>query len=395
MPSRRRLCLALPIALLAAGFPSGNAAPTPDSEGFVPLFNGRDLTGWVNANCAPETWSWSTTDRVVRCTGKPTGALRTERQYENFILDLEWRHLSSGGNSGVFLWGTPIAAPGVPFLRGIEVQVLDLGFNIPGKNEWYTTHGDVFPIHGATMKPFGKHNGQRSFPSEHRTKASPEWNHYRITATNGTVRLAVNGKEVSGGEDCNYRKGYLALESEGAPVEFRNVRIREWPSSNPAPDLIAPADQGWSALFTGLDLRGWQTNTSTDVRWKVAGERLVSLPSNGPADPAAALRTTREFGNAEFLVDCQPPKSDNAPATAAAPRPAVQIRGTTVPLPNAKPGSFQRYTVRVAEGRITVSLNGSEVSSLPLPSDAPARSPLALLDPAAPCTFMNLYARDL
>ena len=115
------------------------------------------------------------------------GALRTPRQYENFILEIEWRHLTSGGNSGVFIWGSPIAAPGVPFLRGIEVQVLDHGYDVPGKNQWYTTHGDVFPIHGATMKPFGRHNGERSFPSEERSKGSPEWNHYRIVCTNGVL----------------------------------------------------------------------------------------------------------------------------------------------------------------------------------------------------------------
>src|ERR1044071_7751310 len=86
-------------------------------DDFMPLFNGRDLSGWINANCAPETWS--VRDGVIHCTGKPTGALRTTRQYENFILEAEWRHLSSGGNSGIFIWGTPIAAPGVPFLRGI------------------------------------------------------------------------------------------------------------------------------------------------------------------------------------------------------------------------------------------------------------------------------------
>src|ERR1043166_2481319 len=129
-----------------------SSARAADEETFVPLFNGRDLTGWVNANCAPETWS--VRDGLIHCTGHPTGAMRTERQYENFILEVEWRHLSSGGNSGVFIWGTPIAAPGVPFLRGIEVQVLDHGYNAKGKNEWYTTHGDVFPIHGAAMKPF-------------------------------------------------------------------------------------------------------------------------------------------------------------------------------------------------------------------------------------------------
>ena len=197
-----------------------NAAP---NDGFRPLFNGHDLSGWVNVNCAPETWT--VRDGLIHCTGLPTGALRTTRQYENFILEVEWRHLSVGGNSGVFIWGSPVAAPGVPFLRGIEVQVLDHGYNASGKNEWYTTHGDVFPIHGASMKPFGRHNGMRSFPSSEHSKGSPEWNHYQIVGTNGVLRLSVNGTEVSGGADCDYRKGYLALESEGGPVEFRNLRI--------------------------------------------------------------------------------------------------------------------------------------------------------------------------
>jgi hypothetical protein len=119
-----------------------------DDDGFVPLFNGRDLSGWVNANCAPETWS--VREGVIHCTGRPTGAMRTTRQYENFILEVDWRHLSRSGNSGVFIWGTPIAAPGVPFLRGIEVQVLDHGYaedyekQNGKKSDWFTTHGDVF-----------------------------------------------------------------------------------------------------------------------------------------------------------------------------------------------------------------------------------------------------------
>src|SRR5438093_11712961 len=98
----------------------GVTALAEDNGGFVPLFNGRDLAGWVNVNCAPETWS--VRDGMIHCTGHPTGALRTSRQYENFILELEWRHLESGGNSGVFIWGTAIAAPGGPCLRGLEVQ---------------------------------------------------------------------------------------------------------------------------------------------------------------------------------------------------------------------------------------------------------------------------------
>ncbi len=382
------------LVLLIAAATTALAA---DDDGFVPLFNGRDLAGWVNANCAPETWS--VREGVIHCTGRPTGALRTTRQYENFILEVEWRHLTSGGNSGVFIWGTPIAAPGVPFLRGIEVQVLDHGYaeqyekQTGKKSDWFTTHGDVFPIHGATMKPFGRHNGMRSFPSEERSKRSPEWNHYRIVGSNGVLRLHVNGKEVSGGEDCNYRKGYLALESEGAPVEFRNLRIKELPSSGASAELTAPLDQGWRTIFTGLDLRVWKTNAATASRWRASGERLALR--EGEAAAAATLWTGMEFGDAEFVLDCRPakPAADKKLAT-----PSVQCRGAEgaeVPLEGATAGNAQRFIITVTGREVSVKRNGKETHRFTLPADAPARGAFGLRDTGGALEFMNLYVRDL
>src|SRR4051812_18939743 len=349
-----------------------------DEDGFVPLFNGRDLSGWVNANCAPETWS--VTNGMIHCTGHPTGAMRTDKQYENFILEVEWRHLSSGGNSGVFIWGTPIAAPGVPFLRGIEVQVLDHGFNVPGKNQWYTTHGDVFPIHGAKMKPFGRHNGDRSFPSEERSKGFPEWNHYRIVCTNGTLRLSVNGKEVSGGEDCNYRKGYLALESEGGPVEFRNIRIKELPSNNPPAELCAPLDEGFRSIFTGLDLRGWKA----DGGWNVEGERFVL---RRVAKETALLQTEKDYGDAEFIVDVRSFKESPQMA-------AIHFRGARIPLEGGATNGYTRFQIALQKGQIAIRRNGEQISQ---------QAPAKLLEPRGafkitaqpPIELMNLYAREL
>lgn len=368
-------------------------ARAAEGDGFVPLFNGRDLTGWVNANCAPETWT--ARDGVIHCTGLPTGALRTDRQYENFILELEWRHLSKGGNSGVFLWGTPIAAPGVPFLRGIEVQVLDHGYAEQYEKEygrpsdWFTTHGDVFPIHGATMKPFGRHHGSRSFPSEERSKGSPEWNHYRIVATNGVLRLSVNGKEVSGGEECNYRKGYLALESEGAPVEFRNLRIRELPSSHPAPELVAPTDTGLRSIFTGLDLRGWETNAAVQQRWSVRGERLHLIA--GSPQPGATLWSGRNYGSAEFVFDCRPARPAEGGALVP---PVVVARGVEVALTDAEPGAYQRYRVTVGDAEIVVFRGERESRRIALPAGAERSGPLGLRDVGAASEWMNLYARE-
>jgi len=107
--------------------------------------------------------------------------------------------------------------------------VLDPGFNVKGKNEWYSTHGDIFAVNGARLTVAGRisPNGQRSFPAEERTRPSPEWNHYRVAAINGDISLSVNGKEVTIARAAEPRKGYLMLESEGSECHFRNIVIRE------------------------------------------------------------------------------------------------------------------------------------------------------------------------
>lgn len=384
-----RFCHARRMKSLLLAFSLAVSAAAADDQGFTPLFNGRDLTGWVNANCAPETWS--VTNGLIHCTGHPTGAMRTERQYENFILEADWRHLSSGGNSGIFIWGTPIAAPGVPFLRGIEVQVLDHGYSASGKNQWYTTHGDVFPIHGATMNPFGRHNGQRSFPSEERSKPSPEWNHYQIVCSNGTIRLSVNGKEVSGGENCNYRKGYLALESEGAPVEFRDIRIKELPSSNPAPGVVAPVDQGFRAIFTGLDLRGWKSSEQTAARWNASGERIRLKPGVAGTTPPATLWSEKAFGDLELILDVRPPKDG------AGTLPFVCLRGSEagkIELRGAEKGASSRFKVTVKNRTASVQRENGETWTVELPSVLPARGPIGLGDTLGQLEFMNLYVRE-
>ena len=99
-----------------------------------------------------------------------------------------------------------------------------------GKTDWFGTNGDVFPVR-VKMTPFPpvSPNGQRSFPRKHLAKGHGEWNHYYIRAINGEVRLWVNGEEVSGGTGCDPSTGYLCLESEGSPILFRKLRIRELP----------------------------------------------------------------------------------------------------------------------------------------------------------------------
>ena len=207
--------------------------------GFVPLFNGRDLAGWTPLNVPEGTFF--VRDGLLVTTGKPTGLLRTERMFENFVIDFEWRHMQAGGNSGLFVWADGKPANGTPFPRGIEVQILDPGFNVKGKNDWYSVHGDIFPVNGTRLTLAGRvsPNGQRSFPAEERTKASPEWNHYRVAGVDGELSLSVNGKEVTIAYGASPRKGYLMLESEGAECQFRHIRIKELPTTQPKPEEVA------------------------------------------------------------------------------------------------------------------------------------------------------------
>jgi len=201
----------------------------------------RDLTGddFENVNGEPGTWTWH--DGGVHCTGKPVGVIKTKKPVKNLEMSVEWRHLTKGGNSGVFLWAPPQVLenlkPGSLPPGGIEVQVLDHGYteeferSSGKKADWFTTDGDVFPVGSSDMVPFPPvaPGGKRSFPSARHSRGTPEWNHYYIRAIDGEVRLWVNGHEVSGGNECKPAEGFLCLESEGAPVDFRRLRIRELP----------------------------------------------------------------------------------------------------------------------------------------------------------------------
>jgi len=110
------------LCILLIGLLSGTAwAEQPLT--FRPLFDGKTLNGWVDVNTGPETWKAE--DGVLKCSGLPIGVMRSERQYENFILEIEWRHMKKKGNSGVFLWSD--ATPGKNRLpMGMEVQMLEL-----------------------------------------------------------------------------------------------------------------------------------------------------------------------------------------------------------------------------------------------------------------------------
>ena len=209
---------------------------------FRDLFNGKDLAGWVNVNTDPDTWT--VRDGILICKGKPIGVMRSDKQYENFILHIEWKHIEPGGNSGVFVWSD--AKPGEKnrLPNGVEVQMLEVDFvNMHKRNgeplSLGYVHGDLFGVGGVEITPDNP-RGPRSSSLENRAKGKGEWNTYDVVAIDGVIKLAVNGKFVNGIARSTQRKGYLCLESEGAEIHFRNIKIMELLPGMTTPEQTAP-----------------------------------------------------------------------------------------------------------------------------------------------------------
>ena len=365
-----------------------------EDAGFVPLFNGRDLAGWVNVNCAPDTWS--VREGMIYSTGKPICELRTGRMYENFVLELEYKHVEAGGNAGVFIWGDALTARGQPFVRAIEVQVLD------GRNTAnYTSHGDVFPIHGARMTPDRPHpNGSmRSLPSEHRARPAGEWNHYRITAQNGTLKLAVNGKEVSGGYDISPRRGYIHLESEGGVVWYRHLRLKELPPG-PAltPDQIAREDEGFVSLYTGTGFSGWRLAAGQQGHW-VSKDWIIAY--DGKAEgPDRDLSTEHAYGDVSVIVDWRVPSGaapDGLPVRVGGddlPASAREAIARALAVKSDKP-QWHRAVVIRRGGRLSIDIDGERVVADVVVPDGSAAAPITLRHTGHPTEFANVFAKGV
>jgi len=221
---------------------SAHGEPT-EVGSWVDLFNGKDLTGWVDVNTSPETWRVE--EGLLKCTGLPIGVMRSEKQYENFILHVEWRHMEPGGNSGVFLWSEGTVPEGRQLPKGMEVQMLELEWPFLNREEngeprpIAYVHGELFGANGMTTVPDNP-RGERSKSIENRCLPKGEWNYYDVVAVDGTVKLSVNGKFVNGVSKASVKKGYLCLESEGAEIHFRKIQIMELPPGVTTPEQTAP-----------------------------------------------------------------------------------------------------------------------------------------------------------
>ena len=187
---------------------------------------------WINVNTSKETWTMR--DGILVCSGLPIGVMRSEKQYENFIMHVEWRHMEKGGNSGVFVWSSAIPGEKNRLPDGVEVQMLELGWvELNTKNGVAPpiayVHGELFGVGGVKTVPDNP-RGERSKSIENLCKGKGEWNTYDVVCVDGVIKLSVNGKFVNGISQSTQKKGYLCLEAEGAEIHFRNFRLIELPS---------------------------------------------------------------------------------------------------------------------------------------------------------------------
>lgn len=341
-----------------------------------PLFDGVSLAGWTPVNVDADTFT--VRDGMLVCSGSPTGELRTDREFENFVVEFEYSHRRAGGNAGFFVWADALPAVGAPFIRSIEVQIID-GW----ETENWTSHGDVFAIWGATMRPDRPHPAgwERCLPEQRRANGAGAWNHFRIVAVDGIIQHWVNGQPVSGGSAVAPRRGRLCLESEGSEVWFRGLRILELPATGATADHTARGDEGFVQLPLAAPPPGW---TRADWRW--AG-----------AAGAPPLRSAEVYEDFDLFVDL---RLTGAPLELpAGPSPDPARAGLILPpLDRCGLGpdsGWRRVECSFRAGAWTrVALDGVEIAlSVPLAA-APPRGPIGLIPPGpAPCELANAFVR--
>jgi hypothetical protein len=249
----RKIWIILPgvILSLVAGTSSyGQDQPTVIKFGrgvsyLKPLAGAREKEKplvWINVNTDPDTWTLQ--KNILVCKGKPIGVMRSEKQYENFILHVEWQHTEPGGNSGVFVWSNADPPEKSRLPNGVEVQMLELDWvKINTRNNVTPpiayVHGELFGVGGVKTVPDNP-RGTRSKSIENRCLGRGEWNTYDVVCVDGVIKLSVNGKFVNGISQSSQKKGYICLESEGAQILFRNIKLIELPAGVTSAAQTAP-----------------------------------------------------------------------------------------------------------------------------------------------------------
>ncbi len=187
------------------------------ADGFVSLMPKKNLAEHWTVEGATPPEAWMLRDGAIATTGQPNGLLRSKKKYRNYILRAEWRF--QGGwtppkqgnewpNAGFFIHAGPIQN-GWP--TSLEVQ------------GYYGEAGSLFGVRG------GKITGAKRGPFVTDRVPFGTWDRYEITSLNGKVTVRLNGVVVNEGAGADPAEGNICLQSEGWPVYYRNIEIKELP----------------------------------------------------------------------------------------------------------------------------------------------------------------------
>ena len=192
------------LVMISVGLLIGRAAPAEElsqedkDAGFVSMFNGKDFTGWRFTQGTPPDMvsNWMVKDGVIHLTGGGKPNLGTLKSYGNFEMKFQWRALKKNYNSGFYIRsGKDVGTNQINLAKGSEGKFL------------------------------GKLDGAKAVPELQ--KPAGEWNDWRVLVEGNAVTFWCNGKLAWKAKGLTPAEGYIGFQAEGAPLEFRNLRIRE------------------------------------------------------------------------------------------------------------------------------------------------------------------------
>lgn len=190
------------------------------------LFNGKDFAGWsfyAHGDTDPMK-TWSISDGLIHCTGKPNGYLRTEKKYSDFKVTVEWRfptNMTKAINTGVCVFMQDRAA---------DAPTNSVWPNCVECQGMHDHQGDFWLQGGATCaEPMTQGRNGIKMPKPSAEKAPGEWNTFEVICKGNTVEIIVNGTSMNKITGCNNSSGYIGLQSEGGPWEARKVTVEPLP----------------------------------------------------------------------------------------------------------------------------------------------------------------------
>jgi hypothetical protein len=213
-------CLAIALAGTGASADAGKPI-VPTSR--IELFNGKDFAGWklFLPGGADVTQTWSVENGVIKNTGKPNGYLRTEKDYRDYKLTVEWRFVkaaTNADNTGVLVH---LQLPDKLWPQCVQCQ---------GQHD---KQGDLFLMSGAECKEHQGMGANQPLPKRGPSNEKPvgEWNTCEMVCDGNTIKAFINGKLMNEATDCSVSSGKIGIQSEGGEIEIRRMFLEPVKSS--------------------------------------------------------------------------------------------------------------------------------------------------------------------